>query len=107
MGIVYLICDPASDLFKIGVTRGSIEKRIKQLQVGNGSEIFIRDFYECEYPFRLETILHNKFKYLKQSGEWFALKAEHIINFKDICKEIDNTIHLLKDNEFFIGKGLK
>ena len=31
MGIVYLICDPASDLFKIGVTHGSIEKRIKQL----------------------------------------------------------------------------
>lgn len=28
---VYLICDPGSDLFKIGVTRNMTDKRLKQL----------------------------------------------------------------------------
>ena len=36
-GYVYLICDPINDCFKIGVTRGSIEKRMKKIkdELGN------------------------------------------------------------------------
>ena len=48
MGYVYLICDPATDHFKIGVTRNTIQNRIKKLQTGNPSKLFIKDFYETE-----------------------------------------------------------
>ena len=51
MGFVYLICDSGYDsMFKIGVTRQPIEKRIKQLQTGNGSEIFLVNYHKTEYP---------------------------------------------------------
>ena len=52
MGYVYLICDSGHDnMFKIGVTKQPIEKRLKQLQTGNGSEIFLSAYHETEYPF--------------------------------------------------------
>lgn len=28
----------------------------------------------CEYPFRLETMLHNKFNHKRANGEWFYLE---------------------------------
>lgn len=28
----------------------------------------------CEYPFRLETMLHNKFNNKRANGEWFYLE---------------------------------
>ena len=40
-GIVYLIYDSSQNLYKIGVTRGTGEKRLKQLQTGNASELQI------------------------------------------------------------------
>lgn len=28
----------------------------------------------CDYPFRLETMLHNKFSNKRANGEWFYLE---------------------------------
>ena len=47
MGFVYLLCD--GEKFKIGMTRGRIEKRITELQTGNPNEIWIRSYYETMY----------------------------------------------------------
>ena len=44
--------------YKIGMTRGKIEKRIKQLQTGNSEEITLLKYHETEYPFFLENGLH-------------------------------------------------
>ena len=52
MPYVYLIGDAGQDnTFKIGMTRGDVNKRIKQLQTGNGEEIYLVNYYETEYPF--------------------------------------------------------
>ena len=41
-GYVYLLADGLNDgIYKIGVTTGSIENRIKKLQTGNAGEIYI------------------------------------------------------------------
>ena len=46
MAYVYLLGDSGQDnSFKVGMTRGDINKRIKQLQTGNGEEIYIVNFY--------------------------------------------------------------
>ena len=50
-GYVYLLTD--GEFFKIGVTRGSIEKRIKKLQTGNPDNIVIVNYHLTEYPFKL------------------------------------------------------
>ena len=106
MGYVYLICDPSNDRFKIGVTRDLKSNRVKKLQTGNSTELFIRDIYETEWPFRLESMLHQHFKNKHVLNEWFELDVNDVVHFKEICKTLENTIKVLSDNPFF-SKDLK
>lgn len=105
-GYVYLICDPATDYYKIGVTRGKIEDRIKKLQTGNGTELHVVSYYFCEHPFKMEKLLHTKFTSKKVLNEWFCLSPEDVINFQDICKDTEDTINVLMKNPFF-NKNIK
>lgn len=106
MGYVYLICDQSTDRFKIGVTRDLKSNRIKKLQTGNSTELFVMDIYETEWPFRLETLLHRHFKNKQVLNEWFALDASDVAGFHGICERLETTIKALKDNPFF-GNDLK
>ena len=101
-GTVYLICDPSSDLFKIGVTRGDVDKRISKLQTGNGTEIFKVKVYETPYPYRMEKMLHAHFRNKKELNEWFRLDINDISNFESICKENEAIINSMLENPFFI-----
>lgn len=105
-GFVYLICNPDQNCYKIGVTRDMTQKRLKQLQTGNASKLHIVQSIFCDYPFRLETMLHNKFNHKKANGEWYYLENEDVINFNDTCNNIIQMINTMKDNPFF-NKGLK
>jgi hypothetical protein len=101
MAFVYLLGDAGQDnCFKIGITRGKVEKRIKQLQTGNGEEIYLVNFYETDYPFFLERSLHLKFFPDKKRNEWFTLPVEDVINFKKYCKEFEDTARTLQENPF-------
>lgn len=101
MAFVYLLADSGQDnLYKIGVTRGKIEKRIKQLQTGNGNEIFLVNSYETKYPFFLERFLHLQYCPHQKIGEWFELKDEAIFNFKRTCEVIEENAKALEDNPF-------
>lgn len=106
MGYVYLIYDESNDLYKIGVTRNNDDKRIKILQTGNPTELRIIHIYNCEYPFRLETMLHNIYKNNNILNEWFELSDEDVINFKKTCDKFCEQIEILKSNPFF-AKNLK
>lgn len=92
-GFVYLICDPASDLFKIGMSKGKVEKRLKQLQTGNGTDLFVKYAFECEYPRELEKRLHWHFNHKREVGEWFRLDAKDVLGFMKLCEEKDKIIH--------------
>lgn len=98
---VYLICDPAQNKFKIGVTKHSIEKRIKELQTGNSCELHITSYYETYYPFCVERMLHNKYGHKNVLNEWFDLNVEDITSFKEKCLECENIIESMKENPFF------
>lgn len=101
-GYVYLICDPANDKYKIGVTKDIYNKRLKKLQTGNPTELHICCIYKTKYPFRLETMLHGKFRPKNELNEWFNLNSYEISHFKEICEEQNNIIkYLVKENEFF------
>lgn len=101
MAFVYLLGDVGHDnVFKIGVTRKDIDKRIKQLQTGNGEEIYLVNYHETDYPFFLERSLHLKFFPKQKLNEWFILEHNDVMNFKQHCLEIENTVEALKDNPF-------
>jgi hypothetical protein len=103
-GYIYLIEDRNNNTYKIGVTKSDPEKRLKKLQTGNSSKLEIKFLYKCEYPFRLESMLHRYYKSCNELNEWFSLENPN--EFPNKCLEFNNVINTLKDNPFF-AKGLK
>ena len=108
MGYVYLIGEKDNiGKYKIGSTKSkNINKRLKQLQTGNSSELFIKEKYETEYPFKLEKMLHNHFKSSNLIGEWFELSENDTEAFRKVCEEKENIISCLKDNPFYFNNSL-
>lgn len=106
MGFVYLIGEVNKpNHFKIGSTRAkNVDKRIKQLQTGNSSQLYLQSSFETSEPFKLEKMLHNRFKIDKVHNEWFELEKEDREAFKCICEEYMGIIDTLKDNPFFNKK---
>jgi hypothetical protein len=103
MGHVYLIGEKdRPNNYKIGSTRAkNIITRLNQLQTGNSSELYIKESYETEHPFKLEKMLHNHFKEKNLIGEWFELSESDIEAFKGVCEQKTKVIESLKDNPFF------
>jgi hypothetical protein len=98
MGLVYLIANDEWTQFKIGVSTKSLDKRLKSLKTGNGSEISVVKSFETEYYRKVEKWMHGKYKHKKLVGEWFALDDEDIINFISDCQKAHNTFKLLIDS---------
>ena len=98
MGFVYLLCD--GEKFKIGMTRGRIEKRVAELQTGNPNEIWIHSYYETMYPAKIEKMLHGRHATSNVKNEWFDLSVSEVINFKNECKQCEEILKVLRDNPF-------
>ena len=105
MGYVYLIGEVGNNTnYKIGSTRAKdVKKRLKQLQTGSSSELYIKESFETEHPFRLEKMLHNHFKEKNLIGEWFELSKADTEAFKSICEDKTKVIESLKDNPFYFN----
>ena len=97
-GIVYLLCD--GERFKIGMTKGKIEKRIMELQTGNPNEIWLHSYYETNYPLKIEKMMHNRYKIANVKNEWFDLSVQQVINFKTECIKCETILNSLKFNPF-------
>lgn len=107
MGYVYLMQEIDTNNFKIGVTRQLIETRRKQLQTGNSNEIDIISHYQCDLPFKLESMLHNFYKKFNVNGEWFLLeddKVNIVDEFQSLCEKYNNIINVLNTHNPFFNK---
>lgn len=101
-GYVYLLTDLGKDnIYKIGVTRGDIKRRIKKLQTGNSGEIHMVAYYPTKIPFFIEKHLHFKFHKEKVLNEWFHIDNDRVFKFKEYCKEIEDMYNVMQDNPFF------
>jgi hypothetical protein len=97
MGIVYLINIERTDLYKIGITRVSPQKRLKSLQTGNPNKLVLVDYFETEIYTKIEAVMHRILKHKKYipedfenlMGEWFCLTFEDVRGFKQMCKNIE------------------
>ena len=101
VGTVYLLCDPSTNLFKIGMTRSNVGKRIKELQTGNSCEIHMVKKFDTEIPSFIETSLHKHFLSKHSLNEWYELDVDDITKFEEICGKYQNMAKTLKDNPFF------
>lgn len=98
---MYLICDAERELFKIGITKGSVDKRLKELQTGNGGELHVVYSFETDKPYRMETMLHHLYQNGRKSGEWFEMDEESVLSFTKRCEECQKRMDALKENPFF------
>jgi hypothetical protein len=108
MAYIYLVGDSEKEKFyKIGMTRGDINSRIKKLQTGNGGDIYLVSSFETKYPSVLEKMLHNKYQDYQIMNEWFLLDKDVVDSFKNVCEILNENIMSLEDNYFFKKKYKK
>jgi hypothetical protein len=98
---VYLIKTEGSN-YKIGTSKHP-EKRLEQLQTGNGEQLTLIHSFESKYATLIESTFHRKYSHLNENGEWFALSLEDEVNFIENCEKIDTNFMVLNedDNLFF------
>lgn len=106
---VYLICCTYANgdkLHKIGITRRTIEKRMKEFKTGNASELYLVNSFKSKWAFQIESALHRRFKKFNISGEWFVLSDDDIINFKNLCLELHENFELIStENTWYIDNN--
>lgn len=95
MKYIYLIQSLENSYYKIGVSKHP-NKRIKELQTGNSSELKLIETYQSEFAHKIEKSLQNRYAHLKKEGEWFDLSIENEVSFKKECRLIEENINTLK-----------
>jgi len=102
-GNIYLITDWSSQpqRYKIGITKGKVESRLKQLQTGSSGELVLLMTYSSNNYRKIETILHRGYKSHSTDGgkEWFELPEHRVLNFKKECMQIDENLEFLKKSK--------
>jgi len=119
MGVIYLINAERTDYYKIGITKGNANKRLKALQTGSVTKLVLVDFYKSDLHFNIETILHRLWKHKKfivedfedLKGEWFKLEFNDVKEFGERCRRIEWNLNFLKEsssiaNEFIFYRKI-
>lgn len=107
MDKIYLIHQWGTDYYKIGYTRGSVNKRLKTLQTGTPNELTVVSFYESDYAKLIESTFHRIYKPLKVNGEWFELPNNVVKNFISECSRVEKNFRALDEHNIFFQKERK
>lgn len=73
--MIYLISD--GNYYKIGHSKNP-EKRLAQLQTGQGRKLFLVKTWETDNDLAVEKRLHKMFWQNKTRGEWFNFSQFHL-----------------------------
>lgn len=83
---VYLIQSLEEGYYKIGVSKNP-QKRVKQLQTGNSSELKLIDSFPSEYAHTIEKSFHSRFFYLKKKENGLIFHYYKHFHLLKIVKE--------------------
>ena len=106
MKCVYLINIQDTNIYKIGFTKQSPEKRVKDLQTGNPYKMVLVDSYKSQIAPSIESVIHTYFKHKKNNpeeglsllGEWFLLENKDIESFQSTCQTNEGNLKTKKKN---------
>lgn len=102
MRYIYLIQSLENSHYKIGISNNP-QRRIKELQTGNSSELRLVEVYQSEYAEKIERALQRRYSYLNKEGEWFDMSISNEVTFLAECRKIEETlVHLKKNGNVFI-----
>lgn len=77
-GIIYIMKCERTSLYKIGLTTGDINLRLKSLKTANPSIILFKHYAEVMDLYEKERDLHNLFSKKRVDGEWFELNESDL-----------------------------
>lgn len=101
-GKIYLICDPLSDTFKIGVTKRDVNERLKEIQTCTAGDVFVCQTFESENPYKLESILHRKYSSKRLTNEWFDLDSDDLKSFIPNCVKYEKIFKSLENPNWIL-----
>ncbi len=106
MGYVYLLLEVDKDgneRHKIGFTKNKPEKRLKQLKTGNSNIISVLDAYGTDNYVKVEHWLHKRYSHQRTeaNNEWFILSNDQVMEFQQVCKEADDIVNFMLENNHF------
>ena len=107
---IYLISSEINNdtLYKIGITKRDVKKRLKELKTGNAATLSIVNQFESKWAFKIEANLHTTYQTKNINGEWFRLEAIDIENFTSTCQLIHDNFELLNNsNTWFMERNIK
>ena len=106
---VYLICCTdvnGNKMYKIGFTKRSVEKRIKEFKTGNANDFYLIDSFKSKWGTKIEASLKRRFKKYNISGEWFDLSTDDISNFENYCLNLHENFELIStENTWYIDNN--
>lgn len=94
---VYLLANLDKGHYKIGITSGPVEKRVKQLSTGSSEPIDIIHVFETNFHSKVEKNLHVKHRSKRLEGEWFLLDNEDVDDFINECQKNHDMFTYLKE----------
>ena len=97
MKYVYLIQSLENSHYKIGISKNP-QRRIKELQTGNSSELRLVETYQSEYAEKIERTLQRRYSHIHKEGEWFDMSISNEVSFVAECRKIEETIIILKNS---------
>lgn len=98
MKYVYLIQSLENSYYKIGVSKHP-NKRLRELQTGNSSELKLIEVYQSEFAHAVEKTMQRRYSHLRREGEWFDMSLSNEISFIEECKKIEKSLMFLKQNK--------
>lgn len=97
MKYVYLIQSLENSHYKIGTSRDP-QKRVRELQTGNSSQLKLVEMYQSEYATKIERALQRRYSHIHKTGEWFDMSIINETIFTSECKKIEEALIFLKKN---------
>ena len=93
---IYVIRHGDTNMYKIGISKLTIQTRISAIQSGNPIKLnCIQQIYTPNASI-IEKKIHNIFSKNKIRGEWFELSDKNLLKIKQIINNIDKEISQLK-----------
>lgn len=77
-GAIYIVRMKGTDYFKVGYTSGTVQTRMKQLQVGNPKPLKFVTTWGGDMD--AEKEVHDMLGEFRTKGEWFELTTEDLLN---------------------------
>jgi hypothetical protein len=101
---IYLICCTdvsGNKMHKIGFTKRTIERRIKEFKTGNANDFYLIDSFKSKWGTKIEAKLHKQFKSKRVNGEWFMLSDSDILEFGKICETLHEGFEFIANNNTY------